>query len=195
MTPDEKPQFLKLLSMLFGAHGKTLGESMIAGYWKGLEKMSLTAFERCCDKAIEKLQYCERGVSKTPTVSELWDIKRGFLGRIPAETEKQPEWVGDAWDTAANLLLLTYITNNWKKRKEDRIDYAPDSSDCIPLKTGPHTDAIAKILRRYAKAWANNRRLDEAEGVKTDGKAEWFSLMGQADKEVSNYLSQMRAAA
>lgn len=192
MTPTEKPRFMELLSTLFGAHGKPLSDSMVQGYWKGLEKMSLVEFERCCDSAIDRLQYAERGVSKTPTVAELWDIKRGFRARVPVKAEKEPEFVGDEWDIAANQLLLAYIAQNSLKR--DPVNYAPDSHG-YPVKTGEHTKAIAEILHRYAKQWAQARRADARDHVKSDGKIEWLAYMSAADREVTNYLAQMQRAA
>jgi hypothetical protein len=181
MTPDEKPQFMKLLSTLFGAHGKPLSEGMIAGYWKGLEKMSLTAFERCCDHAIEKLSFAERGQSKTPTVSELWDIKRSFLGRAPVTIEhNQQVWHGDAWDAAANQLLLHHISNTRK-------DYAPDSRG-NPVVVGPQTVAISKILTKWKDAWAQDAREGGA-----DNKANWLHCMTAAENEIANYRMQRAA--
>lgn len=193
MNQSEKPQFMTLLSTLFGAHGKPLSESMINGYWKGLEKMTLTGFERCCDEAIGKLQYAERGVSKTPTVAELWDIHRGIRRLPSAPAAKEPEFQGDKWDLAANQLLVHHITQN--SRRQHPVDYAPDSGTNGAREThGEQTVAIAKILRHYARQWADMRRADERDGVAGDGKGDWLSLMAQADKVVLGYLEQRRAA-
>jgi hypothetical protein len=173
MTPDEKPQFMKLLSTLFGAHGKPLSEGMIAGYWKGLEKMSLPVFERCCDTAIDKLSFAERGQSKTPTVSELWDIKRGFLGRAPVTVENNEVfWQGDAWDMAANQLLLRHVSTSGK-------DYAPDAHG-NPVQVGPLTIQISKILNKWKEAWARDAREGGA-----DNKANWLHCMTAAENEIA----------
>lgn len=192
MTPAEKPRFMELLSTLFGAHGKPLSDSMVQGYWKGLEKMGLTAFERCCDEAIGKLQYAERGQSKTPTVAELWDIHRGIRRLPSAPAEKEAAYQGDKWDIAANLLLLSHIRKN--VARIDAIDYAPDSgTNGARLTYGEQTIEISKILRNFASQWADMRRADEADGVKGDGKRDWLDLMAQADRAVQGYLARKAA--
>lgn len=191
MNLEEKPQFLKILSTLFGAHGKPLSESMINGYWKGLQHMSLVAFERVCDQAIEKLQYAERGHAKTPTVAELWDLKRGFRGLPSAPAEKEPEWVGDEWDIAANHLLLAYIAKARDRKEADR--YAPDSRydesrRCVV--PGPITKHRTAILVKWKGLWARDMREDRAEGGKLDGKKSWFDCMSLAEQEIDKRAAE-----
>jgi hypothetical protein len=182
VSPDEKPRFHELLSALFGAHGKPLSEGMISGYWKGLNKMSLQQFEACCDKAIERLSFAERGQSKTPTVAELWDIKRGFLGRPPVTIEHEDVWLGDDWDAAANQLLMHYIS------KSDASRYAPDSYyDGRKLVTGPETKRLTEILVKWKNAWARDQREDQAMGRKLDGRKLWVECMANAEGEINRY--------
>jgi hypothetical protein len=193
MTPEEKPAFGKLLSTLFGAHAKPLSEGMISGYWKALEKMPLTDFENCVQRFIERLSQPNSigEKKKTPDPQDIWDMRRQM--RFGSSMAVAPEVVelvypGDHWDIAANHLLLAYIAKNFQKPREQRIDYAPDTN-------GPHTDAIAKILRKWAKAWSVDMREDRQAGGKLDGKPNWFQCMAAADKEVLRYLSQMKVAA
>lgn len=192
MTHDDKPKFLELLAALFGAHNRPINDGIVAGYWKGLEKMHLDSFDRCVSEAIEKLQYAERGVSKPPSVSELWDIKRN-LRRLPEARPTEPQWKGDEWDTAANMLLVKHLADNVKKT--DPLDYAPDTSGYPIREPGPHTKAIAKILAKWKDVWARDMREDRAEGGNRDGKPDWQYCMREADKEVANYLSTIKVAA
>jgi len=191
MTHEDKPKFLQLLATLFGAHNKPMSDGVIAGYWKGLEKMQLDTFERCCDEAIDKLARAERGVSKVPTVSELWDIKRN-LRMLPRSDVPEKPYAGDEWEIAANLLLLAKIRKN--NYHETGIDYAPDCYG-YPAKQGPQTIAIAAILSKWKSAWARDMREDRAEGGNRDGKPDWIECMASADAEVRRYLASMRIAA
>lgn len=195
MNLDEKPQFMKLLSTLFGAHGKPLSESMINGYWKGLQKMSLTAFESVCDRAIDRLQYAERGVAKTPTVAELWEMKRCNLREAPVRVEPtEPEWKGDAWDTAGNLALLAYLDRKKKAGEMDR--YAPDSpydsgKRCVVV--GELTKVRAAILTKWKNCWARDMREDRnIYDGKLDGKKAFFDCMSAAEKEIDASFEQQQ---
>jgi hypothetical protein len=194
MTDADKPKFLELLNALFGAHNRTVWDGAVTGYWKGLEKMSLMQFERCVGKAIEKLAHSERGVSKIPTVSELWDLHRGIRHYDQPKVETEPQWQGDDWDISANLLLVQKITNN-RPGNPNYIDYAPDSiltreAKAIP---GPDTKAIAEILAKWKTVWARDMREDRERGGNLDGKPAWAYCMAQADSEIRAYLAQRAA--
>jgi len=191
MNQTERPQFLKSLAALFGAHGKTPGDGVISGYWKGLEKMSLMQFERCVEKAIEKLAHAERGVSKIPTVSELWDISRGIRSyERPVAQMGEPQWKGDEWDTTANLLLLAYFDQKKDRRLMDR--YAPDSPYCSTRRhivVGPLTKSHTAIMVKWKDAWARDMREDRAAGGTMDGKVAWFDCMSLAEVELDKLIA------
>lgn len=195
MTQDEKPKFLELLNSLFGAHGRTVWDGALAGYWKGLGKMSLMQFERVVGKAIDKLQYAERGVAKVPTVPELWDLHRGIRHEQP-RPQQEPTWTGDAWDTAANLLLLAYFERKKGAKEMDR--YAPDSPysasahHCI---VGERTKARTAVLVKWKNLWARDMREDRAEGGRRDGKLYWFDLMTRAEAELDRLIAAEEVAA
>lgn len=188
MNANDKPKFMELLSILFGAHCKPLTESVTQGYWKGLNKMELGTFERAVDEAIDRLQHAERGVSKVPNVSELWDIKRS-LRRFPmlADRHSEPEFKGDCWDSAANTFLLNYVTAgvvqsaiHGQRPSRDASRYA--SPECTA------------ILVKWKTGWATDMREDRAHyGGKRDGKAYWAECMRSAEAEI-DALSRKAAA-
>lgn len=193
MTTTDKPKFLELLNALFGAHGRTVWDGAVSGYWKGLEKMSLMQFERSVEKAIDKLAHSERGVSKIPTVSELWDISRGIRAYETPIQSTEPEWLGDGWDVNANLLLLAYIERKKDSREMDR--YAPDSPyNGRHVVVGPLTKSRTVILVKWKDIWARDMREDRAEGGKLDGKKAWFDCMAQAEKELDRHIAEAEAA-
>jgi hypothetical protein len=195
VTQDEKPKFLEMLNTLFGAHGRTVWDGALAGYWKGLEKMSLMQFERVVGKAIDKLQYSERGVAKVPTVPELWDLHRGIRHEQP-KPQQEPTWTGDAWDTAANLLLLAYFERKKGERMMER--YAPDSpySDrAHHVVVSERTKARTAVLVKWKDFWARDMREDRAEGGKRDGKPYWFDCMSRAEVELDRLIAAEEVAA
>ncbi len=194
MNTADKPKFVESLNALFGAHGRTVWDGALSGYWKGLEKMSLMQFERCVEKSVEKLAHAERGVAKVPTVAELWDISRGIRSYERPQTIEDP-WRGDDWDTGANLLLLAYIEQKKDRKLMDR--YAPDSpySDkAHHVVVGPITKARTAILVKWKDLWSRDMREDRLEGGKLDGKPLWFDYMTRAEAEIDQLIAKVEAA-
>ena len=195
MNLDEKPRFHELLNSLFGAHGRTVWDGALAGYWKGLEKMSLMQFERVVGKAIEKLQYTERGVAKVPTVPELWDLHRGTRYEQP-RPQQEPAWTGDAWDVAANLALLAYFERKKGEREIDR--YAPDSPYSDRLRhvvVGERTKARTAVMVKWKNLWARDMREDRAEGGNREGKQYFADCMNHAEAELDRLIASEVSAA
>lgn len=196
MIESEKPRFLELMNSLFGAHNRTVWDGAIAGYWMGLSKMSLMQFERCVEKAVEKLQHAERGVSKIPTVGELWDISRGIRNYERPVTTDDSKWLGDDWDTAANLILLGYFDRQKDHGRMAR--YAPDSpfSDkSHHVVVGPLTKERTAVMVKWKNAWARDMREDrQLYDGKLDGKMAWADCMALAEKELDSLIAKAEAA-
>lgn len=204
MLESEQPAFIELLGDLFGAHSRNVKADMAGGYWKGLRRMTLEEFRACVEASIEKLQFSERGVAHPPTVAELWDLYRGLKRKDAAASyslEAPKDHGLDAWDRAANLLLLAYFTRSLhdKSRSKtgalvyDATRYAPDSH--YGGYPGPRTQAIAAIFARYKGEWARDMRADRERGGNTDGKLVWLEYMEIAEHEVTALEANQRAAA
>jgi hypothetical protein len=192
VNADDKPEFLRLLNTLFGAHGRTVWDGAVAGYWKGLERMSVMQFDRVVGKAIDKLQYAERGVAKVPTVPELWDLHRGIRNETKPVVQES-DWKGDDWDSAGNLALLSYLGG---RRDSDR--YAPDSPYSHKLRhtvIGERTKARTAILAKWKNAWSTDMREDRAEGGNRDGKPLFQEYMRLAESEIDRLIASEVSAA
>lgn len=196
MVEADRVAFQGMLAALFGAHNRTVWDGAASGYWKGLSKMSLMQFERCVEKALEKLAHAERGVSKIPTVAELWDISRGIRSYERPVTTDEPKWLGDDWDTAANLILLGYFDRQKEHGRMER--YAPDSpysAKAHHVVVGPLTKERTAIMVKWKNAWARDMREDRAlyDG-KLDGKKAWADCMALAEKELDALIAKSEAA-
>lgn len=183
---DEK-DFLELLGDLFGAHTRNLKADIAGGYWKGLKHMTLGEFRRVIEHDLEQLQHAPSGVARPPTVAEIWEIHRTLRRKATEATSSssEPKYTGDGWSVNGNLLLTAHIM---RSSKPPELDYAPDSVLNAQGKStqGPHTEAIAKILTRWMNAWVEDMR----GGSEPDGRGHWQFCMGEADREVREYLAR-----
>jgi hypothetical protein len=71
MLSTERPEFVKLLGALLAGFNAPITDERIEGYWRGLMKLNLIAFERVVEYALG-----EHGPEKLPTAPGCWNIHR-----------------------------------------------------------------------------------------------------------------------
>jgi hypothetical protein len=200
MLTTDREDFIKLLKMLFAGLDKPLGEAREAAFWKALEQMSLTDFSRTCDFVLSELEDGDKrkdwGQRFTP--GDVWAAKRRLRSRAPAgqaPSIKKTPWVGDAWDTRANLLLLGYIGDQSRKG----ISYCSPKDACTASRRDENwaadseTGQMTHILVAYKNAWAQDMR----ESQLPDGsvpmeiqKSGFYDCMGRADAAIDEIRAE-----
>jgi hypothetical protein len=183
MIEADNQEFLELLGDLFGAHSRNVKADIVGGYWRGLKHMTLGEFRAAVEADLEQLQHAPAGIARPPTVAEIWETHRSLKRKAIASTSSsdEPKYSGDDWSVTGNLLLLKHIVRLTRPRD---LDYAPDGS------TGQHTIAIAKILTRWMNAWVADMRESRQERTDLEGRGHWEHCMGEADRQVREYLER-----
>lgn len=175
-----------LIARLFGAAGKECRESVMDGYLEALKRMDTPRLFRVVDRVLDGIKdLTDPEDYKPPAPGALWKVARA-LRALPAPaplelhgTRPQPQ---DQWDTAANTLLLNYVTAGLVEKAIRNSKPTRDAS-----RYASH-EATA-VLLKWKSAWARDMREDrELYGGKLDGKLLWAQCMASAETEISGIL-------
>lgn len=202
-----------LIGQIFAAdRGRKCSEESMAAYLLAVRKMDTPRLARVVERLLDGFERGDSEVYRVPQPGTLWrlakELRLGVTRAAPPPLELHgvPEQKQDAWDTAANLLLLGYVTDGWPAKvrgmrgvpMRDAGRYAPDSpydaqKRCVSI--GPVTKERTAILVKWKNAWARDMREDRDlyEG-KLDGKQSWAECMARAEGEIDAILAHQVAA-
>lgn len=166
MLEADRPEFERILSELFAAIDKPLGEHQRSAFWKGLQQMGLIEFARCRDHLIDELK--EGEAPKRFSVGDIWAAKRRLrAAAMPTQGPADDGWRGDNWDIAANNHMMAVVLRSMAVKR------------C-------YNERETRILVRYKNAWAADMR-ETAVGEEVDPgiqKAAWRDFMEGAAHEM-----------
>jgi hypothetical protein len=190
---DEVAMRRELIAQLFGAFGRTPKEHEFAGYEASLKLMPTPSLARVVTTWLEQIgDATDPEDLRVPSAAKLWALRRK-LKRLPnppaLELHGAPAQKQDAWVSAANTLLLNYLTMglvqkaiHGQKPTRDAGRYAPPA----------HT----AVMVQWKNIWARDMREDrELYDGKLDGKLVWADCMARAEAEIDALLLAEVAAA
>lgn len=197
MLDTEHTEFQAQLSELFGALDKPLTESQRAGFWKGLQRMSLVEFGRCRDQVLRELADGEP--PRRFGVGEIWAAKKRLRAAAPDKPPVDP-WQGDRWDEAANFHLLRHIAG--ALHADPRCYGRPASYMGMKTLTTKNADASPEFIRNVQTLvaqknhWAAQMRgSDPGEGVPLEEQREvWRECMRRAEAEIAGRVTAVPKA-
>jgi hypothetical protein len=190
---DEVAARRELIAQLFGAFGRTPKEHEFTGYEAGLKLMPTPSLARVVTIWLEQIgDATDPEDLRVPSAAKLWALRRKIkkLPNPPAlELHGAPAQKQDAWVSAANTLLLNYLTMglvqkaiHGQKPTRDAGRYAPPA----------HT----AVMVQWKNIWARDMREDrELYDGKLDGKLVWADCMARAEAEIDALLLAEVAAA
>ena len=107
MNNSERPAFEEQIRQLFAGFNVPAMPDRIEAYWRGLQRMQLSAVTRVVDHALG-----EDGPEKLPTAPQLWGLYRDLRasGAPAAQTERPAEPDCDAAARIGNVAPFRCIT-------------------------------------------------------------------------------------
>lgn len=171
MQDADRPEFERLLRELFGALDKPLTEHQRNAFWKGLARMSLTEFERCCDHILRELEGGEP--PRRFGVDSIWAARQQLRASAPPEVSKPRDdgFRCDRWDIAANRHLLAYLVRQICERRR-----------------GLNAEAVQTLIEAKHRWAATMRDIDAGcggHGVPVEDQRDiWRECMRQAEDEI-----------
>lgn len=206
MLGTDRETFETRMRELFAGLDKPVTDARIEACWKGLAKMSLVEFGRCCDLLLEEITEdvdLLRRLQRSFTASDVWAAKRRLRARGAASQPQasEPEWSGDGWDIQANRMLLGYLGDQVRAG----IRYCDDDTAAgrrSAREPSQETCDLTAPLLAYKSAWAQDMRELHAEQghVTADQELRTFrDCMRRANAEVDQvrerYAQARRRAA
>lgn len=198
MIEADRPEFERLLREVFGALDKPLTEHQRNGFWRGLTRMSLTEFERCCERILRDLQDGEP--PRRLGLDSIWSAKKRLRAAGPDPARAQLDsWQRDKWDEEANRKLLGHITRVIPK---DPHRYGrPASWEAMKVSKDMRADASPEFLRSMEvllaakNRWAAlMRAADEGEGVDVEEQnGSWHAAIREAEAQIAEQLAELAA--
>lgn len=105
MLSTEREEFDKQLAVLFGGFPKAfLTTERKEAYWRGLEKMPLSAFVRCVNFVLG-----DNGIDDLPPVNRIWQISRDLRARTHQSDTQKPTPQFDDYHMLAARWLFAYL--------------------------------------------------------------------------------------
>jgi hypothetical protein len=111
---SERPAFEEQIRQLFAGFNVPAMPDRIEAYWRGLQRMQLSAVTRVVDHALG-----EGGPEKLPTAPQLWALYRDLrTSAAPAaQPERQAEDDCDAAARMGNACLFRCIASHYRENK------------------------------------------------------------------------------
>jgi hypothetical protein len=193
-APDETTARRTLIAQLFAAdRGKKLDDDTASAYLLSLRRMDTPRLARVVEKILGELEEGAVEVYRVPQPGRIWAVAREMRQLPSAPLRpfqlKPDEPEPDAWSSAANTLLLNYLTMglvqkaiHGQKPMRDAGRYAHPARTAVMLK--------------WRTAWADDMRDDRTHyDGKLDGKKAWLDCMAKAEAEIDALIASERAAA
>jgi hypothetical protein len=210
--PNDQDVRRELIAQLFAAdRGRRADDATMGAYLLALKRMDTPRLARVVEKLLGGFERGDAEAYRVPQPGTLWRISREIrLGAVPVHREPEPTAndgrVMDAWDTAANLLLLNYFGEIMRDKRRDAAGnllrpmsrYSPDSPfnpKTRQVDVGALAKARTAVFVKWKDLWARDMREDRELGGKLDGRKVWADCMSRAESELNALIASERRAA
>lgn len=202
MNLIDRPAFERNMAELFGALNQPLSETAREGWWKGLAKMTLPDFGRCCDRLIADC--AEEDGPRQLSVRDVWGVQRRLQARgEPAQHQGNSAVSGgpvDPWKQAGIARAGSHFCRHLPKYAHPA-DLPPSLGGTMALgplapswQPHPVTIELRDPLWEAGEGWAQDMR-DMTRSLggappKPDQDAVWNSWLLAADRKVDAVRSR-----